>query len=106
MGFFPAHPVQDCDYLLGRAKAEIEMADNATSEAAAARHHELASLYLARLFSDEAGGNEDPWARLEAWQERGAAIKSVFGQFADDRAPDPAIDFTDLLGRLDARGHG
>jgi hypothetical protein len=105
LGFFPAHPVQDCEYLLGRAKAEIEMADKAVSEAAATRHHELASLYLARVFSEEAGETDDPWTRLEAWQERRAALKSVFGIFGDD--PDEeAPEFSDLLFRLDTRGHG
>jgi hypothetical protein len=105
LGFFPAHPVQDCEYLLGRAKAEIEMADLASSEAAAARHHELASLYLARVFSDEAGESEDPWTRLEAWQERRAALQSIFGHFADEQPREPAVDLVDLLGRLDSRHH-
>lgn len=106
MGFFPAHPVQDCDYLLGRAKAEIEMADQAVSEEAAERHHELASLYLARVFSDDAAEAGDPWERLEAWQERTAALKSIFVQISDDASRDAELEFTDLLGRLDARGHG
>ena len=68
----------DSDYLLKRAETEVELADKAASEKAAATHHKLASAYFDRLFDD--GASAEPQRNgLDVKRENQAAVSAVFG---------------------------
>ena len=96
MALFTSHPVADADYLLRRAEAEAQLAENARSRTAAAAHERLASDYLGRLF-DEAATAPKPISRR-------SGREALLRQLADrlTRRPPPSDDrFNGLLRELD-----
>lgn len=105
MGFSPAHPVSDCEYLLERAEAELRLADTAGNAAAAEAHRALASAYLGRVFSEDRRDPSDVWQWLRAAREKREALASIFQATSEDaaRAAAPVSDqsFSDILDRLD-----
>jgi hypothetical protein len=104
VGFFPAHPVPDCDYLLSRAEAELSMAEAAANPRVAEIHHALASAYLGKIFDEDGERQPDVWKWLRAEREKRQALRSIFESkvarsepvTADDR------DLSQLLDRLGA----
>ena len=104
MGFFPARPVSDSEYLLNRARAEAEMADRAEPGRAADVHHALASAYLGRLFSDgqQAAIGHDLYT---IQREKRLALKTIFSascaSFVTPEVEAASENFADLLDKLE-----
>lgn len=105
MGFSPAHPVSDSEYLLERAEAELRLADAASNAAAAEAHRALASAYLGRVFSEDQRDPSDIWQWLRAAREKREALASIFHAepegLASADAPIADESFSDILERLD-----
>jgi hypothetical protein len=100
MGLSSKREVFDGDYLLGRAEAEILLAEQASSERAAAMHQKLASAYFDRLFADGAVPALQ-LDRLEALREKRVALASLF-QWPRNLAEQEHPILSELLQTLDA----
>jgi hypothetical protein len=102
VGFFPAHPVPDCDYLLSRAEAELSMAEAATNARAAEIHHALASAYLGRIFDEDGERQPDVWKWLRAEREKRQALRSIFESkiASSESLTEADRDLSKLLDRL------
>lgn len=105
MGFSPAHPVTDCEYLLSRAEAELRLAEATTNDKAAEAHRALAGAYLGRVFSEDSKDPGDLWQWLRAAREKREALASIFqaepARLAPTNGSIPDEGFSDILGRLD-----
>ncbi len=103
MGFFPKRSVPGSDYLLARVEAEVELAEHAADQNAAAAHHKLADSYLGQLFGDDAAPMT-LFDRAKARPENRQAMLDVFAHYAASlrrQLSDSPDDLAALLSRLD-----
>jgi hypothetical protein len=93
--------ITDGDYLLRRAETEVELAEKAATNKAAATHRTLAGAYFDKLFGDGVSG-KPRMNELDVKRENQAAVSALFRSWEVEQND---AGLKDLVQALEATGN-